>query len=424
MIQKQSDAGIIQQHFDEINTLLVNIVEQLSHSGDAEASAAAAQIMNAARSLSALEQGIGTQLQLKQSQLGALMNVGQMINSSLGLKRVLEEVMDSLITLMHAERGFLMLRDLGGELTIRIARGLDQVNLDEEEFKVSRTVVRKVAESGEPVLTTNALNDPRFGGNLSIAAYHLRSILCIPLKLKDSLIGVVYVDNRARIGIFQEADLGLISAFADQAAVAIDSARLFEELQESHRKLEKAYQATLEGWVRALDLRDKETEGHTQRVTALTERLARSMGVDEQALVHIKRGALLHDIGKMGISDRILLKPGELTEEERTLMQKHPVYAYEMLSPIDFLMPAIDIPYCHHEKWDGTGYPRGLKEEEIPFAARIFPVVDVWDALTSDRPYHKAYPPEEVRQRIKDGSGKHFDPRVVEAFMQLENLSV
>lgn len=423
MIQNQSDAETIQRHFAEVHTLLVNIVDRLSRSGDPVVSTAATDIMRASRSLSMLEQSIGSQLERKQSRLGALMNVGQMINSSLGLKRVLEEVMDSLIALMQAERGFLMLRESSGELTIRIARGLDQADLEEEDFKVSRTVVRRVAESGEPVLTTNAQEDPRFGGNLSIAAYHLRSILCVPLKLKDTLIGVVYVDNRARIGIFQEADLGLISAFADQAAVAIDSARLFEELQRSHRELEKAYQATLEGWVRALDLRDKETEGHTQRVTTLTERLARSMGVDELALVHIKRGALLHDIGKMGISDTILLKPGQLTDEERRLMQKHPVYAYEMLNPIDFLLPAIDIPYCHHEKWDGTGYPRGLKGEEIPFAARIFPVVDVWDALTSDRPYHKALPPGEVRQRIKDGSGKHFDPRVVEAFMRLEDVT-
>lgn len=424
MIESHSDAETIQRHFNEVSTLLVNIVDHLSYSGDPVVSAAATDIMHAARSLARLEQGITRQLERKQSRLGALMNVGQMINSSQGLKRVLEEVMDSLIALMYAERGFLMLREPGGELTVRIARGLDQVDLEEEEFKVSRTVVRRVAESGEPVLTTNAQEDPRFGGNLSIAAYHLRSILCVPLKLKDSLIGVVYVDNRARIGIFQETDLDLISAFADQAAVAIDSARLFEELQESHRELEKAYQATLEGWVRALDLRDKETEGHTQRVTTLTERLARSMGVDDQALVHIRRGALLHDIGKMAISDSILLKPGELTEEERKLMQKHPVYAYEMLSPIDFLVPAIDIPYCHHEKWDGSGYPRGLKGEDIPFAARIFPVVDVWDALLSDRPYHKAFSPEEVRQRIQAGSGNHFDPRVVEAFMELKDLSV
>jgi putative nucleotidyltransferase with HDIG domain len=325
---------------------------------------------------------------------------------------------------MRAERGFLMLREANGELTVRMARGIAQVNLEEETFKVSRTIVRKVAESGDPVLTTNAQNDPRFGGQVSIAAYHLRSILCAPLKIKNDLIGVLYVDNRAHSGIFQESDLILISAFADQAAVAIDSARLFEDLQQSHRELEKAYQATLEGWVRALDLRDKETEGHTQRVTKLTERLARSMGVNGDALVHITRGALLHDIGKMGIPDSILLKPGDLTEEERGLIRKHPIYAYEMLSPIEFLRPALDIPYCHHERWDGTGYPRRLKEREIPFAARIFPVIDVWDALISNRPYRKGIPHDEVRERIRAESGKHFDPLVVEAFMKLKDLSV
>jgi len=284
--------------------------------------------------------------------------------------------------------------------------------------------VRKVVESGAPILTTNAQADPRFDAQMSVAAYQLRSILCVPLKLKDDLIGVLYVDNRAHAGIFKENDLELISGFADQAAVAIDSARLFEDLQESHRELEKAYQATLEGWVRALDLRDKETEGHTQRVTILTERLARSMGVEGEALVHITRGALLHDIGKMAIPDGILLKPGQLTDDERMLIQKHPVYAYEMLSPIAFLVPAIDIPYCHHEKWDGSGYPRGIRGKEIPFAARIFPVVDVWDALTSNRPYRRALPQYEVRQRIKNDSGKHFDPVVVDAFMEMKDLSV
>jgi putative nucleotidyltransferase with HDIG domain len=424
MIKSPTDTYIVQRQFKDINALLMNVVDSLSRSGNPIVSTALQDITRVSQSLLMLEQSISNQLKLKQSQLGALMNVGQMINSSLGLKRVLEEVMDSLVALMRAERGFLMLREPNGELSVRIARGIDQVNLDEESFKVSRTVVRRVVESGEPILTTNAQADPRFDGQLSVAAYQLRSILCVPLKLKNDLIGVLYVENRARIGIFQESDLVLISAFADQAAVAIDSARLFEELQESHRELEKAYQATLEGWVRALDLRDKETEGHTRRVTTLTERLARAMGVDGDDLVHIKRGALLHDIGKMGIPDGILLKPGQLTDEERKLIQKHPVYAYEMLSPIDFLLPAIDIPYCHHEKWDGSGYPRGLKGEEIPFAARIFPVIDVWDALISNRPYRKGLPSDEVRQRIQADSGRHFDPHVVEAFMDLKDLSV
>jgi putative nucleotidyltransferase with HDIG domain len=168
-----------------------------------------------------------------------------------------------------------------------------------------------------------------------------------------------------------------------------------------------------------MDFRDKETEGHTQRVTEMTMRLARTMGIGDHDLQYIHWGGLLHDIGKIGIPDHILLKTGKLTEEEWTIMRTHPQVAYEMLSPISFLLPALDIPYCHHEKWDGTGYPRGLKGEQIPLAARIFAVVDVWDALSSDRPYSKHWSEEDVYQYIRDQSGKYFDPQVAEAFLKL-----
>jgi len=312
---------------------------------------------------------------------------------------------------------------------VQVARGIDNVNLDEDAFAYSRTIVQRVMSSGEPVLTTNAQEDPRFGMQASIVSLQLRSILCVPMKLKDEIIGVMFVDNRAHIGLFKDSDLELLSAFADQAAMAIDNGQLFDELQEANAdlaaanaELERAYEATLQGWVRALDLRDKETEGHTQRVTALTQELAHKMGVGEQELVHIKRGALLHDIGKMGIPDGILLKPGGLTQKERELMQQHPDLAYEMLSPIDFLKPAIAIPYCHHEKWDGSGYPRNLRGEDIPFAARIFSVVDVWDALTSNRPYREPMDTPEVRQLIQEESGSHFDPQVVDAFLEIEDI--
>jgi putative nucleotidyltransferase with HDIG domain len=431
MINIPVDAHTIQRQFKSINSMLMNIVDRLSRLGNPIVSTALQDITHVSQSVLLLEQSVTDQLKLKQSQLRALMSIGQAVNSPLGQRQVLEEVMDSLIALMRAERGFLMLRDSKGEFTVPIARGIAHVNLNEEAFKVSRTVVRKVVESNAPVLTTNAQADPRFDAQMSVAAYQLRSILCVPLKLKEELIGVLYVDNRAHAGIFKEHDLELISAFADQAAVAIANARLLENLKETNFKLEAAnieleiaYEATLHGWVRALDLRDKETEGHTRRVTVLTQRLAKSMGVDRNALEHITRGALLHDIGKMAISDEILRKKGPLTPEERAIMQRHPVHAYEMLSPIEFLRPAIDIPYRHHEKWDGTGYPHGLGGEEIPYAARIFSVIDVWDALTSDRPYHKARPHDEVRQQIKFDAGKHFDPLVVEAFMDLKDLSV
>jgi HD-GYP domain-containing protein (c-di-GMP phosphodiesterase class II) len=177
-----------------------------------------------------------------------------------------------------------------------------------------------------------------------------------------------------------------------------------------------AYDKTIEGWSRALDLRDKETEGHTQRVSEMTQLLAHAAGLDEDALLQIKRGALLHDVGKLGIPDSILLKPELLTEAEWTVMRMHPVYAYEWLSAIEYLHAALEIPYCHHEKWDGSGYPRGLCGEEIPLSARLFAVVDVWDALTSDRPYRKAVSDADAWKYIREQSGKHFDPKAVKTF--------
>ena len=424
MFKRNVDLQSIQKQFRDARVLLVNVVGSLTRIGGPVVSTAVQDISRITQSLSDLEQSTNDYLDIRQSQLGALMGVGRAINSSLGLNRVLEEVMDTLIELMRAERGFLMLRESTGELVVRIGRGIAHVSLEEASFKVSQTIVRRVAERGEPILTTNAQNDPRFVGQVSVAAFQLRSILCAPLKIRNDLIGVIYVDNRARAGIFQEHDLALITAFANQAAVAIDNARLFDNLQAKNRELEDAYQATLEGWVQALDMRDKETEGHSQRVSVLTQRLARSLGVSDDELVHITRGALLHDIGKMAISDKILLKPGKLTDDERAVMQKHPEYAYDMLRRIDFLYPAIHIPYCHHEKWDGTGYPRRLKGEEIPFPARIFPVIDVYDALISNRPYRGGLPVDQVREMIRKDSGTHFDPQVVEAFLAMEDLSV
>jgi putative nucleotidyltransferase with HDIG domain len=424
MFRRLSTLSSVQQSFQEVRAHLAVLTGNLARVNAAESAEVVREMSRVTQSLVELEQAVVDQLRAGENQLAALMKVGRAINSSLGKKRVLAEVMDRLIELMHAERGFLMLKRPNGELAVEVARGIDRVNLDEEVFKVSRTIVERVAATGETILTTNAQDDPRFENQLSVAAFRLRSILCAPLKIKDELIGVIYVDNRARSGIFQVQDQNLITAFADQAAVAIDNAQLLEDLQQKNRELEEAYQATLEGWVSALDMRDKETEGHTQRVTILTQRLARFMGVSGEALVHITRGALLHDIGKMAIPDSILLKAGALTQDERELIKQHPKFAYDMLKRIEFLRPAIDIPYCHHERWDGTGYPRGLKGEEIPFAARIFPVVDVWDALTSDRPYRKGVPPEEVRERIRAEAGGHFDPQVVDAFLAMGDYSV
>jgi putative nucleotidyltransferase with HDIG domain len=194
---------------------------------------------------------------------------------------------------------------------------------------------------------------------------------------------------------------------------------MVSSLSASKMDLLEAYDTTLEGWSAALELRDRETEGHAQRVAELTMLLARALGLDEQDLIHVRRGALLHDIGKMGIPDAILLKQGRLTQQEWEVMRRHPVYAFEMLWPIEYLRPALDIPYAHHERWDGSGYPRGLSGEEIPLPARIFAVIDVWDAMRSDRPYRPALSHDDVCQFIWENAGIHFDPQVVEAFFKV-----
>jgi putative nucleotidyltransferase with HDIG domain len=243
-----------------------------------------------------------------------------------------------------------------------------------------------------------------------------------PLIAKGYIKGVLEIYFRVAHALDREW-IDFAEAVAAQAAIAIDNGELFTNLQRANYELTLSYDATIEGWSRALDLRDKETEGHTQRVTELAERLARQLGMRDADLVHVRRGALLHDIGKMGVPDAILHKPAVLDDAEWEIMRTHPTLARDLLEPIAYLRPALDIPYCHHEKWDGTGYPRGLKGEEIPLAARLFAVVDVWDALTSERPYRPAWSKEQARAYIQEQAGKHFDPRVVEAFLRMQSES-
>ena len=245
------------------------------------------------------------------------------------------------------------------------------------------------------------------------------SYFAVPLITRGQVKGVLEAFHRTPLMPTPEW-LALLETLSNQAAIAIDNSELFSDLQRSNIELSVAYDTTLEGWSRALDMRDHETEGHTQRVTDTTLLLARQFGIRSSEMVHIRRGALLHDIGKMGIPDSILLKPGPLSDDEWVVMRKHPVYALELLSHVPYLKQALDIPYSHHEKWDGSGYPRGLKEEQIPLASRLFAVVDVWDALRSNRPYRAGWPQDKVRAHILAGSGTHFDPQAVEAFMTLD----
>jgi putative nucleotidyltransferase with HDIG domain len=240
----------------------------------------------------------------------------------------------------------------------------------------------------------------------------------LPMICKNQVRGVLEVYHNQPIP--KDNDwLDFLETLANQTAIAVDNASMFEELVETNLNLIQAYDTTIAGWSKALEFRSLETAGHSQRVTELTMQLARSFDIPANQLEHIRRGAMLHDIGKMGIPDQILLKPGPLTAAEREIIQKHPVYAYEMLSVIPFLKPALDIPYAHHEKWDGSGYPLRLRAEGIPLAARIFAIVDVFDAMSSNRPYQNARPFPEIVTYIKNQNGQHFDPQVVSAFMKL-----
>lgn len=429
MSNKASDTQSIKKNYLIMNSLLVKVVSKLSLIDNPVITEALRDLKTLGESLDSMQDGMGTFLQTGKHQFSAMAEIGHMMNSALGLNHVLEGAMDAVIKLVDAERGFLMLREADGTLTIQVARGMDHADLEKEIFAVSRTIVQQVANSGEPVLSLDARQDPRFGKEVSVISLNLRSILSAPLRLKGQVIGVIFLDNRAQTGLFDKSDLEMLSAFADQAAIAIDNARMFESLQKANRELETAnqelkiaYDATLKGWVRALDLRDQETNGHTQRVTSLARVLGRAVGLDGDDLVDITRGALVHDIGKMGTPDSILLKPGSLTPDEWAIMQQHTVLAYEMLRPIQFLRRAIDVPYCHHERWDGSGYPRGLKGQDIPLLARIFSIVDVWDAVTSIRPYHNPMTADDARLLIAKQAGTYFDPNIVEIFLNLKDL--
>jgi PAS domain S-box-containing protein len=298
-------------------------------------------------------------------------------------------------------------------------RGFRTKAIRKAQVRLGETYAGRAALERQLVQIPNLKNEPESLFLTTLTAGE--DFVCyygMPLIAKGQVKGVLEIFHRATLGPDAEW-FDFLNALAGQAAIAIENTTLFESLQRSNSELTLAYDATIEGWSRALDLRDRETEGHTQRVVEMTVNLARLFGMNEAELVQVRWGALLHDIGKMGVPDGILNKAGSLTTQEWETMKKHPNFAYEMLSPIRYLRLAIDIPYCHHERWDGSGYPHGLKGAQIPLAARIFAVVDVWDALRSNRPYRMAWTEEKVREHIRTSAGTHFDPQVVDVFMQL-----
>ncbi len=362
----------------------------------------------------------GERLRRQMEQLRALRTIDLAIMGSLDLRITLDVVLDQATARLGVDAGAVLTFDAEAQrLEYAAGRGFRTEALRHARLRLGEGHAGRAALERETVRVDDLREEPgELVWSWLLPEEGFVSYFALPLVAQGQLRGVLELFHRSRL----EPDdtwLEFLETLAGQAAIAIDNARLLEELGRTNLDLELAYDQTIEGWARALDLRDDETEGHSRRVTELTVTLAERMGARGEALAHIRRGALLHDIGKLGVPDRILLKPGPLSDDEWELMRRHPAYAHELLAPIPFLQPALDIPYCHHEKWDGTGYPQGLKGWDIPLPARIFAVADVWDALTSDRPYRDAWPEEKAREHIRDQAGLHFDPEVVELFLSI-----
>jgi len=356
-------------------------------------------------------------IQRQLEHLTALSGIDRVISANFDLKLSLSEILNHVTKELGVDAADILILNPGLQmLEYGAERGFRTKAIRNTHVRLGESYVGRAVLEHQLIQIPDLREEPK---SLSLTTRLTgEDFICyygVPLIIKGQVKGVLEIFHRAAFEPDAEW-FAFLNTLAGQAAIAVEIATLFESLQDSNSELFLAYDATIEGWSHALDLRDKETEGHTQRVTEMTLKLARLFGLSEADLVQVRWGALLHDIGKMGVPDGILLKPGPLTDEEWVAMKKHPVFAYEMLSPIHYLRLALDIPYCHHEKWDGTGYPRGLKGEQIPLTARIFAVVDVWDALTSDRPYRQAWSEEKAREHIQAGAGTHFDPQVVNTF--------
>ncbi len=358
--------------------------------------------------------------QQRLERLTSMRQIDQAISSSLDLRLILDILLSHVLTRLQVDAAAVLLYHPETQsLHFTAGQGFRTSALQHSQIRLGKGFAGVAALERRIVSVTEAEKLAKaFDRSLNFQDERFQAYLGVPLIAKGEVIGVLEIYQRRPIDPSPEW-MTFLETLAGQAAIAIDNIRLFNALQNTNLQLLQAYDATIEGWAKALEFRDMETEGHSRRVVEMCLKLARRLGMEDQQLPDLRRGALLHDIGKMAIPDAILQKPGPLNEDEWKLMRQHPLFAFQMLKDIPFLQSALDIPYCHHEKWDGSGYPRGLKGEEIPLAARIFAVVDVWDALTSDRPYRRAWRNEQALRYLQDQKGKHFDPRVVDAFLAL-----
>ena len=362
---------------------------------------------------------LNEQVELRLHRIAALRQIDRAISASLDFRFTVDILLGQLTSQFHVDAAAVLLSNpYSNVLEYSAGTGFRTQGITRSRVRLGEGWAGKAAMKRCVVNVPN-MSESRepFERAELLAGEGFKSYYAVPMMSRGQVKGILEIFHRATLAPETEFR-DFIETLAGQAAVAIDNAMLWEDTQRTNAELSVAYEATIEGWARLLDLRDKETEGHTQRVTDMTMRLARKMGVGEAELVHVRRGALLHDIGKMVIPDSILQKVEALTPEEWAILKRHPDNAHELLSPISFLRPALDIPYCHHEKWDGTGYPRGIAKERIPLSARIFAAVDIWDALRFDRPYRKGWPEEKVIDHIRSLSGTHLDPKVVEIFLK------
>jgi len=359
-------------------------------------------------------------VQKQLERMSALRAIDHAITSSVDLKLTLSILLTQLVKHLQIDAACILLWNTDTERLEYVAGLGFQTNslsytklrLGEGYAGIAALEQRVIKKEYLSTRDTDFLRSPTFGQEGFVSYFG------VPLIAKGQVKGILEIFNRSLIN--PEAEwLSFLEMLGGQAAIAVDNATLFNDLQRSNIEITSAYDATIEGWSRALDMRDHETEGHTQRVTEMTLQLAHRLEIPDKDITHIRRGATLHDIGKMGIPDHILLKPGPLTADEWKTMRQHPQYACALLSPIDYLRPAKNIPCYHHERWNGSGYPSGLKGKEIPLEARLFAIVDVYDALTSDRPYRSAWSKHVAFNYIQEQAGILFDPAIVNTFQNL-----
>jgi putative nucleotidyltransferase with HDIG domain len=357
-------------------------------------------------------------------QLSILRSIDLAIASGLDLNLLLSMLLDRVMALMHVDAAtVLLLNPKTNLLEFAAGKGFHSNILQYTRLKLGEGCAGRVALKREMINISDLRKDRmEFDRSPLFVQENFITYWGVPLLAKGRVLGVLEMFHRAPLKPDKDLQNFLVMV-AGQAAIAIDSAMMFSELQRSNAELSLAYDATIEGLSRALDLRDKETKEHTFRVTNITVKLATRLGIKQSDLIHIRRGAILHDIGKVAIPDQILFKPGPLVEEEWEIMRRHPDIAVELLSAVSYLEPALEIPHWHHEKWNGTGYPDGLRQEDIPFSARLFALADVYDALISNRPYRSAWSKWEAIEYIEGQSGIHFDPKIVPEFLDLVNAS-